>query len=55
MSDDKSNRGPADAQRINVHEDYEVRYWPRELGICEAKLTAVVARVRARCCGRSPR
>ena len=27
MADDKSIRGPADARRINIHEDYEIRYW----------------------------
>jgi len=31
MSDDKTKRGPADAQRINVNEDYEVEYWTRVL------------------------
>ncbi|QWT20747.1 DUF3606 domain-containing protein [Bacillus sp. NP157] len=45
MSDDKNNRGPADAQRINVNEDYEVRYWTRELGISEEKLRDLVKRV----------
>jgi hypothetical protein len=29
MSDDKSNRGPADRARINVNEDYEVAYWTK--------------------------
>jgi Protein of unknown function (DUF3606) len=27
MADDLTNRGPADAARVNVHEDHEVRYW----------------------------
>jgi uncharacterized protein DUF3606 len=45
MSDDLKNRGPADAARINIHEDYEVRYWTRELGISEEKLRETVARV----------
>ncbi|RZJ25472.1 MAG: DUF3606 domain-containing protein [Haliea sp.] len=31
MADDKSNRGPADRARINVNEDYEVRYWTEKL------------------------
>jgi hypothetical protein len=26
MADDKTNRGPADRLRINVNEEYEVRY-----------------------------
>ena len=25
MTDDKTNRGPADGSRINVNEDYELR------------------------------
>ena len=45
MSDDKTNRGPADAQRINVNEDYEVTYWTRALGVSEAQLRAAVNRV----------
>ncbi|URL59652.1 DUF3606 domain-containing protein [Luteibacter flocculans] len=45
MSDDKSKRGPADAQRINVHETYEVRYWTEALGVSEARLREVVAEV----------
>jgi hypothetical protein len=45
MSDDKSNRGPADAQRINVNEDYEVQYWTRVLGVSEDKLRETVKQV----------
>jgi hypothetical protein len=45
MSDDKSVRGPADAQRINVNEDYEVQYWTTELEITEEKLRETVKRV----------
>jgi hypothetical protein len=42
MSDDKTNRGPQDASRINVHEDYEVRYWTKELGVSEEILNEAV-------------
>jgi hypothetical protein len=45
MSDDKSIRGPADAQRINLHEDYEVQYWTTELEITEEKLRETVRKV----------
>jgi hypothetical protein len=45
MSDDKSQRGPADAQRINVHEDYEVLYWTTVLQVSEEKLRETVRRV----------
>ncbi|SEN19893.1 Protein of unknown function [Luteibacter sp. UNCMF331Sha3.1] len=45
MSDDKSNRGPVDAKRINVNEDYEVAYWTRVLGVSEETLRETVKRV----------
>jgi len=45
MSDDKTNRGPADAQRINVNEDYEVRYWTKTLRVSEEKLRDTVKNV----------
>ena len=45
MSDDKTNRGPADANRININEDYEVRYWTREFGVSESVLREAVKRV----------
>ena len=45
MPDDRSNRGPADASRINVYEDYELNYWTRELGVSREALKAAVAKV----------
>ena len=42
MSDDKSNRGPQDASRINVNEDYEVRYWTKKFGCTAEQLRAAV-------------
>jgi hypothetical protein len=45
MSDNKSVRGPADAKRINVNEDYEVQYWTTELEITEDKLRETVKKV----------
>ncbi|NID06023.1 DUF3606 domain-containing protein [Luteibacter jiangsuensis] len=45
MADDKSNRGQADRDRINVNEDYEVRYWTKEFGISEDTLRDAVKRV----------
>lgn len=45
MSDDKSKRGPADAERINVHEDYEVEYWTRVLNVSAEKLRETVKKV----------
>jgi hypothetical protein len=45
MADDKTNRGPADRARINVHEPYEVSYWTKELGCTKAELEAAVKAV----------
>lgn len=33
MADDKSIQGPADRDRINVNEDYEMRYWTNKFGV----------------------
>jgi uncharacterized protein DUF3606 len=43
--DDKNNRGTADRSRIDVNEDYEVRYWTETLGVSAERLREVVARV----------
>ena len=45
MSDNKQDRGPQDASRINVHEDYEVRYWAKALGVSKDELEAAVKKV----------
>lgn len=45
MGDDKSKRGAPDRSRINLNEDYEVKYWTKELGVSEARLRAAVAAV----------
>jgi hypothetical protein len=45
MSHNKQDRGPQDASRINIHEEYEVRYWTKALGVTEDKLEAVVKKV----------
>ena len=45
MADDKSNRGPQDAARINIHEDYEVAYWTKRFGVGKTELEAAVAKV----------
>jgi len=44
MSDDKTNRGPRDADRVNVNEDYEVRYWTQKWDVTEAQLKDAVRR-----------
>jgi hypothetical protein len=42
MSDDKTKRGPQDRSQINVNEDYERKYWAKELGVSEDKLKELV-------------
>ena len=42
MADDKSNRGPQDRARINTSEDYEVRYWTKELSVSAEELKRLV-------------
>jgi hypothetical protein len=44
MADDKSNRGPQDASRINIHEDYEVAYWTKKFGVSKEELVNAVDR-----------
>jgi len=43
--DNKNLRGPADASRINIHEDYEVTYWCKKFGCTKAQLAAAVKAV----------
>jgi hypothetical protein len=43
--DDLSKRGPADAARINLNEEHEIRYWTKHLGVSEAQLRQAVAEV----------
>ena len=45
MPDNKSQAGKADRDRINVHEDYELRDWTKSLGVTEEVLKAAVAKV----------
>lgn len=45
MSDNLKNRGGQDRQRINVHEDYELRDWSKKLGVTQEQLKEAVAAV----------
>ena len=45
MSDDTSKRDYRDRDRINVHEDYEVQYWSKELGVTPEELKQTVEKV----------
>ena len=40
--DDKAKTGTPDNKLINVHENYEVEYWTKELGINKDKLKEAV-------------
>ena len=45
MADDMNNRGQQDRNRINVHEEHEVRYWTEALGVSKEELEAAVKEV----------
>lgn len=40
--DNPDIRGPADASRINLNEDYERRYWAEAFGVSEQRLRDAV-------------
>jgi len=42
MADDKGQRDYRDRERINVHEDYELHFWSKELGLTPEKLKETV-------------
>lgn len=42
MPDDKTKIKPQDAKWININEEYEVKYWCKELGCTEKELIKVV-------------
>ncbi|RRN53510.1 DUF3606 domain-containing protein, partial [Pseudoxanthomonas sp. SGNA-20] len=42
MSDDRKEVGSPDRDRINLSEDYEVRYWTEALGVSEQQLREAV-------------
>ena len=44
MADDVKDRGARDRGRVNVHEDYEVRYWTEKWGVTKDQLVAAVER-----------
>jgi hypothetical protein len=45
MADDRTIRGVADRTRINVQEDYEVRYWTQKWNVSREQLAAAVREV----------
>ena len=44
MADDKTKRGTPDRSRINVNEEYEIRYWTKELGVSAERLRELVTK-----------
>jgi hypothetical protein len=42
MSDDLENRGPADRNRVNVNEAWELRYWCKHFDCTADELRAAV-------------
>lgn len=42
MSDDLKERGPEDASRISLTEEWEVRYWTKTLGVSREELDKLV-------------
>jgi hypothetical protein len=45
VADDRNQRGPQDRARINVHEDYELRYWTHAFGVSADELRQAVQAV----------
>jgi len=45
MSDNLQKSGSQDRSRINVHEEWEVRYWTEALGVSREELEKAVSAV----------
>ena len=45
MADDPKKPGRHDDSRINIGQDYEVRYWCEKLGVSPEQLKSAVAKV----------
>jgi hypothetical protein len=45
MADDRSKTDSADRDRINMHEDYEVRYWSQKWQVNREQLADAVRSV----------
>jgi 3-oxoacyl-[acyl-carrier-protein] synthase III len=43
--DDLKKRGSPDRSKINMSEDYEVKYWTRKLGVSKEQLQEAVDKV----------
>jgi len=45
MADDKTKRSGPDRSKINMSEDYEVKYWAKELGVTREALQKAIDKV----------
>ena len=45
MADDKTKRGQPDRSKINMSEDFEVKYWLKALGVSKSELQRAVEKV----------
>jgi hypothetical protein len=45
MSDNLGRTQPEDPTKINLHQEWEIRYWCKVLGVTEAKLREAVRAV----------
>ena len=45
MADNTSQRGGQDRSRINVHQDYELRYWSKAFDVTPEQLKEAVQKV----------
>jgi hypothetical protein len=45
MTDDRTKKGVQDPTRINISEDYELRYWSEKLGVTQGQVKAAVEKV----------
>lgn len=45
MTDNKKKKRPLDAFKINVHEDYELKYWTKTLNVSSDELIEAVKKV----------
>jgi hypothetical protein len=45
MSDNPTLTRPQDAQRVNVHQEHELRYWTEKFGVGPGRLREAVEQV----------
>ena len=45
MADDLTNRGPRDRNRVDINEDWELRYWTKKFGCTATELRDAVKSV----------